>query len=28
LQASVEMCGENRQQAIDWLSQLELLTKP
>jgi hypothetical protein len=28
LQASVEMCGENRQQAIAWLSNLETLTKP
>jgi len=28
LQASVEMCGENRNQAIAWLSNLETLTKP
>jgi uncharacterized protein len=28
LQASDEMCGENRQQAIAWLSQLEEITKP
>ena len=28
LQPSAEMCGENRQQAIAWLSNLEMLTKP
>jgi hypothetical protein len=25
---SEEMCGENRQQAMTWLTQLEALTKP
>ena len=28
LQPSLEMCGESRQQAIAWLSELELMTKP
>lgn len=28
LQPSIEMCGENRNQAIAWLSNLETLTKP
>jgi hypothetical protein len=28
LQASVEMCGENREQAIIWLAQLEFQTRP
>jgi len=28
LQASVEMCGENRQQALAWLTRLEQLTAP
>jgi len=28
LQPSVEMCGENRGQAIAWLSELETLTAP
>lgn len=28
LQPSVEMCGETREYAIAWLTQLEWLTKP
>ncbi len=28
LQPSVEMCGETREQAMIWLSNLELLTAP
>jgi uncharacterized protein len=28
LQASVEMCGDNRESAIAWLDQLELATRP
>jgi len=28
LQASEEMCGDSRQQAISWLAQLELATCP
>jgi uncharacterized protein len=28
LQPSVEMCGETRQQALRWLSDLEALTRP
>ncbi|MBI3714273.1 MAG: YkgJ family cysteine cluster protein [Burkholderiales bacterium] len=28
LQASTEMCGEQREFAIQWLTQLEELTKP
>jgi uncharacterized protein len=28
LQPSIEMCGDNREQAIIWLTNLELLTKP
>jgi Fe-S-cluster containining protein len=28
LQPSLEMCGETRQQAIAWLTQLEHLTRP
>ena len=28
LQPSLEMCGENREQAIAWLTKLEALTKP
>ena len=28
LQPSVEMCGETRQHAMIWLSNLERLTKP
>lgn len=28
LQPSVEMCGERREQAIHWLSTLELATQP
>jgi uncharacterized protein len=28
LQPSEEMCGETREQAIEWLSKLELLTIP
>ena len=28
LQASPEMCGENREQAIQWLTQLEIDTQP
>ncbi|WP_083438894.1 YkgJ family cysteine cluster protein [Herbaspirillum autotrophicum] len=28
LQASAEMCGSSRPQAIQWLAQLELLTAP
>lgn len=28
LQASSEMCGENRTQAIAWLTKLEQLTQP
>jgi uncharacterized protein len=28
LQPSLEMCGQNQEHAIAWLSQLEILTKP
>jgi uncharacterized protein len=28
LQPSHEMCGESREQAIDWLARLELQTRP
>jgi uncharacterized protein len=28
LQPSEEMCGETREQAIAWLTRLEMLTKP
>ena len=28
LQASPEMCGETRQQALHWLAELEVLTHP
>jgi len=28
LQSSEEMCGDNREQAIIWLTNLEQLTKP
>ncbi|WP_150576020.1 YkgJ family cysteine cluster protein [Pandoraea aquatica] len=28
LQPSVEMCGDNRTQAIAWLSELEAMTAP
>jgi hypothetical protein len=28
LQPSPEMCGENRQQALRWLADLEVLTHP
>ncbi len=28
LQASVEMCGENREQAMLWLARLEQATQP
>ncbi|HEY3301187.1 MAG TPA: YkgJ family cysteine cluster protein [Methylophilaceae bacterium] len=28
LQPSLEMCGDSREQAIAWLTRLELLTKP
>jgi hypothetical protein len=28
LQASQEMCGDNREQALNWLGELELKTKP
>lgn len=28
LQASVEMCGENREAAMAWLSDLEVHTRP
>jgi hypothetical protein len=28
LQASTEMCGDNREQAIRWLGELERLTAP
>lgn len=28
LQPSLEMCGNDREQAITWLSNLERLTKP
>ncbi|WP_300453658.1 YkgJ family cysteine cluster protein [Accumulibacter sp.] len=28
LQPSVEMCGDNRQHALDWLSALERATRP
>jgi Fe-S-cluster containining protein len=28
LQASAEMCGDNREQAMHWLTRLELLTAP
>jgi uncharacterized protein len=28
LQASPDMCGDKREYAITWLSQLEILTKP
>lgn len=28
LQASVEMCGESREQALAWLTRLELVTAP
>lgn len=28
LQPSLEMCGDNREQAIAWLTKLETLTKP
>jgi hypothetical protein len=28
LQASAEMCGDNREQALHWLSELELQTRP
>jgi hypothetical protein len=28
LQPGVEMCGESREQAIHWLSTLELATQP
>ena len=28
LQPSLEMCGENREQAIRWLDELELATAP
>jgi uncharacterized protein len=28
LQPSFEMCGDTREQAITWLNQLELMTKP
>jgi Fe-S-cluster containining protein len=28
LQASLEMCGDTREQAIAWLTNLEALTKP
>ncbi|MDX1915431.1 MAG: YkgJ family cysteine cluster protein [Methylophilus sp.] len=28
LQPSLEMCGDTREQAIAWLNNLELMTKP
>lgn len=28
LQPSAEMCGNNREQAMIWLTNLEILTKP
>jgi hypothetical protein len=28
LQPSAEMCGENREQALHWLADLEALTRP
>lgn len=28
LQPNIEMCGDTREQAMIWLSQLEVLTKP
>ena len=28
LQPSAEMCGENREQALRWLTDLEVLTRP
>jgi len=28
LQASAEMCGSNRQEALSWLTQLEISTRP
>jgi hypothetical protein len=28
LQPSAEMCGNNREQAMMWLTNLEILTKP
>ncbi|MDD4911637.1 MAG: YkgJ family cysteine cluster protein [Sideroxydans sp.] len=28
LRASAEMCGESREQAMQWLSSLELATRP
>jgi hypothetical protein len=28
LQPSIEMCGNNREQAMAWLTNLEQLTKP
>ena len=28
LQPSIEMCGETREYAIQWLDRLELLTRP
>lgn len=28
LQADIEMCGENRAQAITWLTEMEVKTRP
>jgi len=28
LRPSVEMCGDSREQALDWLTQMELATQP
>jgi uncharacterized protein len=28
LQPSAEMCGSSREQALEWLTQMELATKP
>jgi hypothetical protein len=28
LKPSAEMCGDSRKQALDWLTQMELATKP
>jgi Fe-S-cluster containining protein len=28
LQPSVEMCGDSREHALDWLAQMELATRP
>jgi hypothetical protein len=28
LKPSAEMCGDSREQALDWLTQMELATRP